>query len=31
MIVLESLRRKLPIDRAAVYEPPFYPDGIDES
>ena len=28
MIVLESLRRKLPIERAVVYEPPFYPDGI---
>ncbi|MCA8488256.1 alpha/beta hydrolase [Burkholderia multivorans] len=28
MIVLESLRRGLPIERAAVYEPPFYLGGM---
>lgn len=28
MIVLESLRRGLPVERAAVYEPPFYLGGM---
>ncbi|MGF6575106.1 pimeloyl-ACP methyl ester carboxylesterase [Paraburkholderia sp. GAS333] len=28
MIVLESIRQKLPIERAVVYEPPFYLNGV---
>lgn len=28
MIVLEALRRGLPVERAAVFEPPFYLDGM---
>jgi pimeloyl-ACP methyl ester carboxylesterase len=28
MIVLEGLRSELPVDRAAVFEPPFYLDGM---
>jgi pimeloyl-ACP methyl ester carboxylesterase len=28
MIVLEALRNKLPVERAAVFEPPFYLDGM---
>lgn len=28
MTVLESLRKGLPVERAAVFEPPFYPDGM---
>ncbi|ASL48805.1 putative hydrolase (plasmid) [Burkholderia sp. AD24] len=30
MIVLESLRKGLPVERAAVFEPPFYLDGMSE-